>query len=172
MNLDKVIKDLKDMRKAGFIDCNIQSFLDQLEKATEIVVVDRFVADWYEEHKGDFEFNVWDWIAFRDEPKKAKNKKFNDWLNKGVNDPIQTLVKMHLFGYKVKEEKKYFVKLKGVVPNSESLKHNTDLDKWYMGRLDEFEDVKAYHTKEELENAGFGWVFNSPGVEVTEVEEG
>lgn len=32
MELGKVVKDLKDMRKAGFIDCNIQCFLDQLEK--------------------------------------------------------------------------------------------------------------------------------------------
>ena len=28
------------------------------------------------------------------------------------------------------------------------------------------------HTKKELEEAGFGWMLNSPGVEVTEVEEG
>ena len=33
MRLDKIIKDLKDMRKAGFIDCNIQCLLDKLEKA-------------------------------------------------------------------------------------------------------------------------------------------
>lgn len=30
----------------------------------EKVKVSQFVADWYEENKDDFEFNVWDWIAF------------------------------------------------------------------------------------------------------------
>lgn len=171
MKLDKVIKDLEGMKKAGFISCNIQGFLNQLEKVTESVVVDKFIADWYEEHKGDLEFNIWDWIAFRDEPKKSKNKEFNDWLNKGVNDPIQTLVKMHLFGYEVKKEKKYIVKLKGVSPSTKVLKHNLNKDTWYMGSEDEFYELTPCHTKEELEKAGFGWVFNSPGVEVTEVEE-
>lgn len=37
MELDKVIKDLKDMRNAGFIDCNIQCFLDQLEKSQKVL---------------------------------------------------------------------------------------------------------------------------------------
>ena len=77
---------------------------------------------------------------------------------------------MHQFGYKVKTEKRYSVKIKGVVTNSKSLKHNTNLDKWYMGRLDEFEDVKTYHTKEELISGGFSGVFNNPMFEVKEVE--
>ena len=89
-----------------------------------------------------------------------------------MNDPIQTLVKMHLFGYEVKKEKKYFVKLKGVSSTSKVLKHNLNDDTWYMGIDEEFYALTPCHTKEELEKGGFGWVFNSPGVEVTEVEEG
>lgn len=46
MELDKVIKDLEEMKKAGFIDCNIQCFLDQLEKVTESVVVDKLNAEY------------------------------------------------------------------------------------------------------------------------------
>lgn len=33
MNLHKLIKDLKDMRTAGFIDCNIQCLLNKLEES-------------------------------------------------------------------------------------------------------------------------------------------
>lgn len=46
MELDKVIKDLKGMRKAGMVTCNIQLFLDQLEKvASDKVEVPQYVAD-------------------------------------------------------------------------------------------------------------------------------
>ena len=62
------------------------------------------------------------------------------------------------------------MKIKGVVTNSSTLKHNTELDKWYMGRLDEFEGVVAYHTREELEKGGFGDVFENPLFEVKEVK--
>ena len=169
MKLNKVIKDLEGMRKAGFTSCNIQGFLDQLEKVTESVVVDKFVADWYEEHKGDLEFNIWDWIAFRDEPKKHKNEKFNDWLNKGVHDPIQTLVKMHLFGYKVKEEKKYTVRVKGIDGYTTHLNKSLDNGAWFFASDTEIKGFRVEHTREELEKAGFGEVFNSPLFEVKEV---
>lgn len=61
--------------------------------------------------------------------------------------------------------------IKGVVTNSSTLKHNTELGKWYMGRLDEFEGVVAYHTREELVKGGFGGVFDNPMFEVVEVED-
>lgn len=62
MELGKVIKDLKDMRNAGFIDCNIQCFLDQLEKVTESVVVDKFIADWYDKYEYNLEYKIWEWL--------------------------------------------------------------------------------------------------------------
>lgn len=164
MKLDKVIKDLEGMKKAGFTTCNIQCFLDQLKKVTESVVVDKFIADWYEEHKGDLEFNVWDWIAFRDEPKKTRNTKFNDWLNKGVHDPIQTLVKMHLFGYKVKEEKKYTVK----ITKTGQYLYCVDNDFTFVTYVRPDDNPRIYHTKEELNKAGFDDVFVNPMFEVKE----
>lgn len=138
--------------------------LDEPQK----VVVPQFVADWYEENKDDFEFNVWDWIAFRDEPEKLKNKEFNYWINDCEGNPIQTLVNMHQFGYE--KEPKYIVKLKSVVCNSKVLKHNINEDTWYMSNKTNYTDLKSYNTKKELEDAGFGEVFNSPLFEVEEVE--
>lgn len=73
--------------------------LDEPEK----VKVPQSVADWYEEHKDDFEFNVWDWIAFRDELEKLENKEFTSWINDCEGNPIQILVNMHQFGYEVEE---------------------------------------------------------------------
>lgn len=61
MELDKLIKDLKELRKAHFIDCNIQKILDKLEKVTENIVVDKFIADWYEKHKDCLDYYIWEW---------------------------------------------------------------------------------------------------------------
>lgn len=129
--------------------------------------VPQCVIDWYEENKGSLDYSLWNFIMDWD---YHKNSDFKEWLNSN-NNAFQTLVNMHQFGYKIKTEKRYSVKIKGVVTNSKSLKHNTNLDKWYMGRLDEFEDVKTYHTKEDLIEGGFEWVFSCEGVEVDEVTE-
>ncbi len=169
MKLDKVIKDLKDMRKAGFIDCNIQCFLDQLEKATESIVVDQFIADWYEKYKDNLEYSLWEWMRY--EPNREKNKEFYLWLNDASNNPVETLVKMKLFGYTVKKEKKYIIKLKNVQEGSEAFKFDKDIEKWYFGFNQESSSTRLYHTKGELVNAGFGWMFSCPGVEVEDVEK-
>ena len=169
MNLDKVRKDLKDMRQAGFIDCNIQCFLEQLEKVTESVVVDQFVADWYETYKDSLEYSLWEWMRY--DPDKEKNKKFYLWLNDASNNPVETLVKMKLFGYTVKKKKKYIIKLKNVQKGSEAFKFDKVIRKWYFGFNQESSTIRLYHTKEDVVNAGFEWMFSSPGFEIEEVEE-
>lgn len=173
MKLDDLIKHYEtlglnnDGVDIGYVINNLKEF-----RILNKPHVDQFIADWYEEHKGDLEFNIWDWIAFRDEPEKTKNEKFNDWLNKGENTSIQTLVKMHLFGYEVKKETKYTVKVKNVQNGTKYLKYDRVIEKWYFGIEKGSVASRLYHTKEELEKGGFGWVFSCEGVEVTEVEEG
>lgn len=70
MKLDKVIKDLEGMKKAGFVTCNIQCFLYQLEKVKESVEVDQFIADWYETYKDNLEYSIWEWMGH--EPNREK----------------------------------------------------------------------------------------------------
>ena len=135
----------------------------------EKVIVPQFVADWYEENKDDFEFNVWDWIAFRTEPEKIENKEFNSWINNSEGNPVQTLVNMHQFGYEVEKEKRYRVKMKNIIIDSAYLKHQLQDNHWYWGSLTESNAFSVSHTKKELEEAGFGWVFDCPGVQIEEV---
>ena len=144
-----------------------QIFLEDLKQLDEPrkVKVKKFVADWYEENKDYFEFNVWDWIAFRDEAKKLENREFNNWINDSRENPIQTLVNMHQFGYEAEEEKRYEV----ILCNGQSLKtvyrqggDHLDFEMVY-GDLESF-------TRKRLEDAGFGWVFDCPGIEIEEVE--
>ncbi len=89
-----------------------QIFLEDLKQLDEPrkVKVKKFVADWYEEHKDEFEYNVWDWLSSKSESGKIDSK-FAFWLNDVDNTPIQTLVNMHQFGYEVDEERKWVVKV-------------------------------------------------------------
>ena len=143
------------------------SQLDEPEK----VVIPQFVADWYEENKDDFEFNVWDWIAFSNEPEKLENKEFNYWINDGEGNPIQTLVNMHQFGYTVEKEKRYTIRFKNIRKETRYLKYDRVVENWYFGVEQCSKETKISHTRKELEGAGFGWVFDCEGIEVEEVEE-
>ena len=129
----------------------------------EKVKVKQFVADWYEENKDSFEFNVWDWIAFRDEAKKIENREFNNWINDSRENPIQTLVNMHRFGYEVEEEKRYFVKITAAEQYLVKVE-----DENFLGFLQS--RLRSKFTRKELEEAGFGWVFDCPGIEIEEAE--
>ena len=144
--------------------------LRQLDKSQK-VKVPQFVADWYEEHKDDFEFNVWDWIAFRNEPEKLENKEFNYWINDGEGNPIQTLVNMHQFGYEVEKEKRYLVKVKGVNEYGCYLNKGSLSKEYFLESKAEIGGCRTKHTRKQLEEDGFGWVFDCEGIEIEEVEE-
>ena len=146
-------------------------FLKDLEQLDEPkkVKVKQFVADWDEENKDDFEFNVWDWIAFRNEPEKLENKEFSYWLNDGEGNPIQILVNMHQFGYEVEKEKRYLVKIKGNVKEN-ILVYGELLERYFFTKSFSLDNAIYSHTHKELEEANFGWVFDCPGIEIEEVE--
>ena len=133
------------------------------------VKVKQFVADWYEENKDSFEFNVWDWIAFRDEAKKSENREFNNWINDSRENPIQTLVNMHQFGYEVEKEKRYLVKIKGDIKEN-MLVYGEVVGRYFFTKSYSLPNARYPHTREELEEADFGWVFDCPGIEIEEVE--
>ncbi|VJJ10186.1 phage protein [Streptococcus pneumoniae] len=169
MNKQELIEKYKELENSSFDIAAIvvcQLVLKDLEQLDEPkpVKVKQFVADWYEENKDSFEFNVWDWIAFRDEAKKSENREFNNWINNTRENPIQTLVNMHNFGYEVEKEKRYLVTLKNRQPLVKSQSGST----LYFSQ-----DITARNykgTQKELEDANFGWVFDCEGIEIEEVE--
>ena len=75
-----------------------------------------------------------------------------------------------IFGYEVEKEKRYLVKVKGVCGNHETLNCEKHSKKWLFSVREENSLYKTKHTRKELEEAGFGEVFNSPMFEVAEVE--
>ena len=137
-----------------------QIFLEDLEQLDEPrkVKVKKFVADWYEEHKDEFEYNVWDWLSSKSESGKIDSK-FAFWLNDVDNTPIQTLVNMHQFGYEVDEEKRYLVKIKAT---GQYLRNDETGPRFSSFFISDF-------TRNDIKDLGFGWVFDCPGIEIVEV---
>ncbi len=140
---------------------DIISQIDESQK----VVVPQFVADWYEEHKDNFEFNVQCLCVLNCEPVR----KIDTWFDSDDNKPIETLVLMHKFGYEVKKEKLYTVKFS-----------NEDFGKIYIGIFKKFnklgisslplndDEIKSWFTEDELKRFKF---WDNPAFEINEVEE-
>lgn len=166
MELNRLIEDLKALKHAGFIDCNIQNILDKLNKVTESVVVDQFVANWFEKNKEDFEYKLWEWFNYESAEGKRKNEQFYMWLNNCANNPVETLVKMKMYGYKVKEEIKYNVK----VVETRQILYKSDIGAKFVDIYNTTKHKKYEFTKEELNACGMSFVFDNKGFKVEEVE--
>lgn len=135
-------------------------------------VVPQYVADWYEEHKDDFEIKLFQCIceAVENYDENSAND-FENWLMSDDTEVIKTLVNMHRFGYEVEKETRYTVRIKGVNGYATHLNQNLDNKEWFFASDDEIKGYRIKHTRKELEEANFGWVFSCEGVEVKEVTD-
>lgn len=67
----------------------------------EIPTVPQYVADYYESIKDDFEYNLYSLCLKFNTDNSDTYSDLWWWFNYGVNEPIQTLVKMNIFGYNI-----------------------------------------------------------------------
>lgn len=74
-------------------------------------VVPKFVADFYEVIKDDFENKVYDLCVQFDSDNDELSSEVWKWFEWVENEPIQTLVKMKLYGYEIEKEKLYTVEI-------------------------------------------------------------
>lgn len=135
--------------------------LKQLDEPKEKVTLPRPVANWISCVRGrnktlhfalenaPEEVNLW----FCEDEKNRQNIFANAWVN----------------GYHIEKEKRYLVKAKGVYLNS-CLIFDKGNKKWFFSSIYETDHQRGHHTRKELEEAGFGEVFDSPLFEVEEVE--
>ena len=169
MNVKELIEKYKSYEgkwNAKRAELARQIFLEDLKQLDEPrkVKVKQFVADWYEENKDDFEGNLY--RCTHNIPSTfdgAKLNEFERWFLNASTKPFQTLVNMHQFGYEVDEEKRYLVKIKA---SGQYIMNNPDENAVF------FYSSRSYSklTRKELEEAGFGWVFDCEGVEIEEAE--
>ena len=135
-------------------------------------VVPQYVADWYEEIKDNFGYDLVE--AINSIPVPVDGEEYTDfekWVLDNEN-ALTTLVNMHQFGYKVKKEPRYVVSIKGIKVDKGFLNYDKFSNTWSFEDDDTGVDrFRAIHTRKELEDADFGWVFSCPGVEVKEVTD-
>ena len=169
MNKQELIKKYEEKHETvfGFPVIQLNQILEDLKQLDELqeVKVPQFVADWFEKHKSNLDYELWDYICGWEDQEESEFKNWFDHSEKA----FQTLANMHQFGYEVEKEKRYLVKVKGVSGEARYLNREVDGD-WYINNKQETHHFKVLHTRKELEQAGFSWVFDCPGVEVEEVE--
>lgn len=177
MNIQRLIEKyekLKGVWDAEGAELARQIFLQDLEQLDKpkTVKVKQFVADWYEENKDDFEGNLFRCVhnipSIFD---GAKLNEFERWFLNASTKPFKTLVNMHQFGYEVEEEKRYYVRFKGMESDDFNYLNFIKFQHaWVLSSLKVDKKFRTAHTRKELEEANFGWVFDCVGVEVEEVE--
>lgn len=154
VDTSEVLKDLKQ--------------LDEPEKVT----IPQFVAEWYEENKDDFETSLFQCIyEIFGKRNDSELNEFENWVIDENIKPFQTLVNMHQFGYEVEKEKRYLVRIIGITNYNSYLNYHKEEDKWTIESRVEIDAIRTEHTRKELEEAGFGWVFDCEGIEIEEVTE-
>jgi len=83
-------------------------------------------------------------------------------------DNSELFARAWLDGYE--KEKRYLVRIIGITNYNSYLNYHKEEYKWTIESRVEIDAIRTEHTRKELEEAGFGWVFNCPGIEVLEVE--
>ena len=118
--------------------------------------VTQIVAD-YIKYTKDAE---WDLLLAMNNVAYEDNKDLRKWFNNN----IELFTRAWIFGYEVEKEKRYRV----------SLKNGQPLLKAYSGKALYFSQDIAIErckvTRKELDQAGFAWVLDCPGIEIEEVE--
>lgn len=128
-------------------------------------VVPQFVADWIEECKND-DFHLFGAM----EGISLNQKKLDYWFRE--DDNMELFARAWLDGYEIEKEKRYYVRLKGMGSGDFNYLNFIKFQHaWVLSSIKLDKKFRTEHTKKQLEEAGFGWVFDCPGVEVEEVEE-
>ena len=134
----------------------VLGLISQLDEPQK-VVVPQFVADWIEESKQSCK-NVVEFFKY-----KYKNIEMIKWIESEKR--FDLIARAWLDGYEVEEEKRYIVSLK----NGQPLVKAPLGGNFYFNQNIKAGNCKA--TRKELEQAGFGWVFDCEGIEIEEVED-
>ena len=131
----------------------------------ERVRIPQFVADWLEACKENSAIGLY--TAMNPDFLKQWNKsdKLISWVRKINNQNL--FARAWLGGYEVENEKRYQVKVKGDIKEN-MLAYGESVKRYFFEKNCNLYNVRYFHTRKELEEAGFGWVFDCPGIEIFE----
>ena len=147
---------------------NLVKLLDEPQK----VVIPKLVADWLEYCKNIF-LSLARALAVSEEDfynyaNQEDHSKIIIFLESEINQ--DRFARAWLDGYRIEKEKRYLVKMKGVNEECECLYYGTISNTWKFEEKGENGYFRKNHTRKELEEAGFGEVFNSSLFEVEETK--
>lgn len=162
------IEGLKNLfgNKAEYIEIDAAIRLISELHEPQKPVVPQFVADWYEDIVDEF-YVVLERLVLN--YKNNTDMPICKWFFE-TEDALTILINMHQFGYTVEEEKLYYVRFKWIEEAYSYLTLIKHLDTWTLTNIKLDKKFRTEHTKKQLEEAGFGWVFDCPGIEIKEVE--
>ena len=146
--------------------------IEQFDEPQKVKIPD-FVAEWIEYCKAH-DFTLFgcidpanDFEDLADETFKGDIRKCIRWCRRESN----IFARAWLDGYTVEKEKRYLVKIIGITNYNSYLNYHKGENKWTIESCVETDAVSTKHTRKELEDANFGWVFDCPGIEIEEVGE-
>lgn len=130
----------------------------------EKVTIPQFVADWIEHCRG-LGYSLYQSMELVHE-----NAEIKKWFIFVDNQDL--FARAWLDGYEVEKEKKYKVVLLNYNDGHLNLVNVRTLGEniIFFTKKTQFDPRSLKLTKAEIISSGFGWVFDCPGVEVTEVE--
>ena len=172
MNKQELIKKYEEYEN-GLFDIGAkaacQLFLKNLQQLDEPepVKVPQFVADWIEVCKEHLTTSLY--TAMNPNFMKENNQSFDLilWIKNTNNQ--ETFALAWIFGYEVEKEKRYVVKVKGNIKEN-MLVYGEFVERYFFTKSSSLYNIIYSHTRKELEEAGFGWVFDCPGIEIEEME--
>lgn len=169
MNKQELIKHFEEMEYVSIVQMGKKSFIDMIEQLDEPQkpVVPQFVAEWIEKAKKE--------LSLRDLMSNSYTSfEVNGWLGELDKDGDfknqETFAKAVLYGYEVEKEKRYYIRFKFIEDSYSYLTLIKHLNTWTLTEIKKDKKFRTEHTKKQLEEAGFGWVFDCPGIEIEEVE--
>lgn len=136
MKKQEAIEEIKNLEGLTILDktINFDSKMIPRKKVLNIVnqidgpektVVPQYVADFYESIKDDFEDGVYGLCAEFYEEESELSTELYWWFKLDVNKPIETLVKMKLYGYEVEKEQLYTVEIPNPNLNAHTILQKT-----------------------------------------------
>lgn len=168
MNKQKLIEKYEEEYETifGFPVIRLNQILEDLKQLDEPqkVKVPQCVGD-YIEHAKESDWDLEDLFEFVGDQECGEIQK---WFYDKCNQ--ETLALAWINGYTVRKEKRYLVKIIGITDYNSYLNYHKGENKWTIESRMETDAIRTEHTRKELEEAGFGEVFNSPLFEVEEVE--
>lgn len=124
-------------------------------------VIPWYIADYLENVKSEGDLTVVGAVN------EAPEGRVRDWL---FLERVNTFAEAWVNGYEVEKETRYRVVFKKFASNFRVLKYHLQFKNWFTGNDSKFDHTRMYHTRNELESNGFGWVFDCEGIEIEEVE--